>query len=267
MSNPERPQQGKGSGRRTGARRVHGGSRLARALMHPVGKAFLALALVTTVTGAGVFIYYYQKYAKLIDERLKNGPFTSTSSIYAAPEAIDVGDIASPAEIATGLRAAGYSESSRNTMGYYVLKPDAIDIFPGAQSYFRQEPAAVKFAGGKISRIISLRDNTDRTEYELEPQLVTNLHSANREKQRLVHYDDIPVILREAILSAEDKRFFSHPGFDVFGILRTAWVDLKHGRKEQGASTLTMQLSRYLFLTLSKSWQRKAAEVMITLQL
>jgi penicillin-binding protein 1B len=267
MSNPERPQQGKGSGRRTGARRVHGGSRLARALMHPVGKAFLALALVTTVTGAGVFIYYYQKYAKLIDERLKSGPFTSTSSIYAAPEAIDVGDIASPAEIATGLRAAGYSESSRNTMGYYVLKPDAIDIFPGAQSYFRQEPAAVKFAGGKISRIISLRDNTDRTEYELEPQLVTNLHSANREKQRLVHYDDIPVILREAILSAEDKRFFSHPGFDVFGILRTAWVDLKHGRKEQGASTLTMQLSRYLFLTLSKSWQRKAAEVMITLQL
>ncbi|HVV47413.1 MAG TPA: PBP1A family penicillin-binding protein [Bryobacteraceae bacterium] len=267
MSNPERPQQGKGPARRTGARRVQGGSRLARALMHPVGKAFLVLALVTVVSGAGVFIYYYQKYAKLIDERLKGGPFTTTSRIYAAPEAIAVGEITSPADIATELRAAGYSESSRNTMGYYVVKPDSMDIFPGAESYFRQEPAAVKFARGKISRIISLRDNTDRPEYELEPQLVTNLHSANREKQRLVRYDDIPVILREAILSAEDKRFFSHPGFDMLGILRTAWVDLKHGRKEQGASTLTMQLSRYLFLTLSKSWQRKAAEVMITLQL
>ncbi len=267
MSNPERPQQGKGSGRRTGARRVQGGSRLARALMHPVGKAFLVLALVTVVSGAGVFIYYYQKYAKLIDDRLKGGPFTSTSRIYAAPEAIAVGDITSPAEIATELRAAGYSESSRNTMGYYVVKPDSVDIFPGAESYFRQEPAAVRFGRGKISRIISLRDNTDRPEYELEPQLVTNLHSANREKQRLVRYDDVPVILREAILSAEDKRFFSHPGFDLVGIVRSAWIDLKRGRNEQGASTLTMQLSRYLFLTLSKSWQRKAAEIMITLQL
>ena len=235
--------------------------------MHPVGKAFLVLALVTVVSGAGAFIYYYQKYAKLIDDRLKGGPFTSTSRIYAAPEPIAVGDITSPAEIATELRAAGYSESSRNTMGYYVVKPDSVDIFPGAESYFRQEPAAVKFGRGKISRIISLRDNTDRPEYELEPQLVTNLHSANREKQRLVRYDDVPVILREAILSAEDKRFFSHPGFDLPGIMRSAWIDLKRGRNEQGASTLTMQLSRYLFLTLSKSWQRKAAEIMITLQL
>jgi penicillin-binding protein 1B len=267
MTTPDRPQQGKASARRQGAKRVVQGSRLARFLMHPVGKAFMVLALVTVVSGAGVFTYYYQKYAKLIDQRLTAGPFTSTSRIYAAPEAIAVGDITSPADIATQLRAAGYSDNSRNTMGYYVLKPDSIDIFPGAESYFRQEPAAVRFAGGRIARIIALRDNTDRPEYELEPQLVTNLHSANREKQRLVRYDDIPVILREAILSAEDKRFFSHPGFDLFGILRTAWIDLKHGRKEQGASTLTMQLSRYLFLTLSKSWQRKAAEVMITLQL
>ncbi|HVY91776.1 MAG TPA: PBP1A family penicillin-binding protein [Bryobacteraceae bacterium] len=268
MSTPERPQQGTRSGRRaTGARRVQGGSKLARALMSPVGKAFLVLALVTVVSGAGVFIYYYQKYAKLIDDRLKGGPFQSTSRIYGAPEVIDVGDITSPGDIATELRAAGYSDNSRNTMGYYVVKEDSIDVFPGAESYFRQEPAAVKFARGKISRIISLRDNTDRPEYDLEPQLVTNLHSANREKQRLVRYDDIPVILREAILSAEDKRFFSHPGFDIPGIVRAAWIDLKNGRNEQGASTLTMQLARYMFLTLSRTWQRKAAEIMITLQL
>lgn len=267
MSTTGRPPQGRTGSRRNGARRVVQGSGIARFFMHPVGKAFLVLLLATVVSGAGIFIYYYQKYAKLIDERLKGGPFTSTSRIYAAPEAIDVGDATSPAEIAGELRAAGYSDNSRNTMGYYVVKPDSIDIFPGAESYFRQEPAAIRFSRNKISRIISLRDNTDRPEYDLEPQLVTNLHNTNREKQRLVRYEDIPPILRDAILSAEDKRFFTHPGFDVVGIFRSAWVDLKHGRNEQGASTLTMQLSRYMFLTLSRTWQRKAAEIMITLQL
>ena len=285
MSTPDRPQQGKPperrssggnasrgggsdrSGDRRGKRRVKGRG-LVRFLMHPVGKALMVLVLVAVLTGAGFFIHYYNKYSKLIEDRLKGGPYTATSRIYAAPDAVDVGDTSSPADIASALRNAGYNENKKNPTGYYVLKPDSIDIFPGAESYFDQEPAAIRFSRNHIDRIISLRDNTVRTRYELEPQLVTNLHDRNREKQRLVRYDDIPVLLRDAILSAEDKRFFSHPGFDLLGVIRSAWVDLKHGRNEQGASTLTMQLSRYMFLDdLSKNWQRKAAELMITIQL
>ncbi len=276
MSTPERPPQGKtpdrrdagGSAARNGKkRRVVQGSGLARFLMHPVGKTLLGLILLVIVVGGGVFIHYYLKYAKLIDDRLKGGPYTSTSRIYAAPESIAVGDVSSPGDIATALRSAGYNENKKNTTGYYAIKPDSIDIFPGSESYFQEEPAAIRFSRNRIDRIISLRDNTARPLYELEPQLVTNLHDSNRVKQRLVRYDDIPPILRDAILSAEDKRFFSHPGFDFVGIMRAAWVDLERGRNEQGASTLTMQLSRYLFLDLSKTWQRKAAELMITLQL
>ena len=165
------------------------------------------------------------------------------------------------------LRHAGYSENRNNAVGYYTVQADSIDIFPGPDSYFDQEPATVKFASGNISRIVSLRDNSDRPLYELEPQLITNLYDRNREKQRVVHYEDIPPVLRNAILSAEDKRFFQHSGFDPIGIMRSAWVDLKRGRNAQGASTLSMQLARDMFLTPERNWRRKLAEMMITMQL
>jgi penicillin-binding protein 1B len=275
MSKPDRPPQGNtsarrssaGSGRGNGNQRVVRGKGIARIFLHPAGKVLIGLSLLVLVVGAGAFIHYYLFYAKMIDKTLRGGPYTTTSRIYAAPSAIDVGDVTTPDEIATDLRRAGYNENKKNPTGYYVVKPDSIDIFPGVDSYFDQEPAAIGFSRNKISRIISLRDNTERPRYELEPQLVTNLHDSHREKQRLVRYEDIPAILRDAILSAEDKRFFTHVGFDPIGIIRSAWVDLKHGRNEQGASTLTMQLSRYMFLDLSRNWRRKAAEIMITMQL
>jgi penicillin-binding protein 1B len=203
----------------------------------------------------------------MIDARLRGGPYSTTARIFAAPGSIAVDDRTSPSEIAATLRRAGYSENRKNPVGSYTLHADSIDIFPGADSYFDQEPAAVRFAGGKIARIVSLADNTSRPLYELEPQLITNLYDRNREKQRVVHYDDIPAVLRNALLSAEDKRFFQHSGFDPIGIVRSAWVDVKRGRSAQGASTLSMQLARDMFLTPARNWRRKAAEIMITLQL
>ena len=122
MSTTERPPQGTPPDRRSGAwsagqkgqrkrgenRRVVRGSGLVRFLMHPVGKVLMGIVLVAMVTGAGVFVFYYHKYAKQIDETLSKGVDISTSRIYAAPEPVDVGDASSPADIATALRRAGF---------------------------------------------------------------------------------------------------------------------------------------------------------------
>ena len=83
----------------------------------------------------------------------------------------------------------------------------------------------------------------------------------------MVKFHDLPQVLIHAVTSAEDKRFFQHNGFDPFGIIRAAYVDLKEGRKNQGASTLSQQLARMLWLDQQKRWTRKAAEVIITLQI
>jgi penicillin-binding protein 1B len=241
---------------------------LVRFFLHPVGRALLILTGLALVAAAAVFVHYYNEYSKLIDERLSGGAYTTTSRIYAAPGALSVGDEGSASEIATVLRRAGYNEHRGNAVGYYTTEgPDSIEIFPGPDSYFDQEAFTIKFARGKVSRIISLGDNSDRPMYELEPQLITNMHDRKREKQRVVRYEDIPTGLRNAVLSAEDKRFLSHSGFDLLGIMRAAWVDLKRGRNEQGASTLTMQVAKNMFLTLDRTWQRKAAEIMITIEL
>ncbi len=247
--------------------RVPRDARLARFLMGPFGKVILVAFVLLVTSGVLGFTYFYVKYSRLIDQKLSAGPFANTSKIYAAPKMIGVGDPVSAAEIVLELRRAGYSESRGNPMGWFNVRPDAIEIFPGPESYFRDEPGVVKFAAGRISQIISLQDNTDRPQFQLEPQLVTNLYDRNREKRRLVHYADIPKVVIDAIISAEDKRFFQHAGFDPFRIVKAVYVDLKQGRKAEGASTLSMQLARSFWLDNDKSWGRKAAEMMITLEL
>jgi penicillin-binding protein 1A len=85
------------------------------------------------------------------------------------------------------------------------------------------------------------------------------------EKRRLpVGYDDIPVLVRSAFVAAEDERFFEHHGFDYSGVLRAAWVDLHSGDFSQGASTITMQAARNMFLTFDKTIRRKLQEIFLT---
>ncbi len=85
------------------------------------------------------------------------------------------------------------------------------------------------------------------------------------EQRRIpVTYEEIPQIVREAFLAAEDDRFFSHHGFDYAGVLRAVLVNITSGDYSQGASTITMQAARKLFLTDEKHLRRKLQEVFLT---
>ena len=240
---------------------------VARFFLRPPGRFLLIGFTLCVILGLGAFTFFYARYSRLIDQKLSAGPFANTAKIFAAPQTIGVGDTITPAEIAAELRRSGYTESSSNPLGYYQMISNGIQIFPQADSYFDQEAGVIRFSGGKISQIISLRDNTPRGQYQLEPLLITNLSGPTREKRRMVRFRDIPQVLVQAVTSAEDKRFFQHAGFDPFGIIRAAWVDLREGRKDQGASTLSQQLARMFWLYQEKRWTRKLAELIITLQL
>jgi penicillin-binding protein 1B len=239
---------------------------LARFFLGPLGRILILVTAVLVIAVVGVFSYSYVKYTSLVDQKLR-GPGEQTAKIYAAPESIAVGDASSPEDIAADLRRSGYTESHSNPQGYFERHPNSIDIFPGPQSYFDQEAAAIKFANGKISEVVSLQDNTSRPEYQLEPQLITNLAGPSREKRRNVKFRDIPTVLVQAITSAEDKHFFSHPGFDPGRVIKSAYVDLRQGRNAQGASTLTMQLASMMLGEHEKSLTRKWAEIIIAIQL
>jgi len=250
-------------------------SRRARILL--VATAAITFSVLT------VFFFYYLKFARLTDQRLRAGVFAETLNIFAAPRIIAVGDRLSLAETEAYLKTGGYSVRHDNHVGWFEIQPNAIAIYPGRESDSGQEPAVIHFSNGsgagngaskgagkgasKVERIISLDDNTARQQYQFPPELITNLSDHNREKRRLVKFSEIPLSLVHAVVSAEDKHFFSHGGFDLCRIVKAAYVDLKDGRKAQGASTLSMQLARGLWLDPDKNWKRKAEELLITMHL
>ena len=80
-------------------------------------------------------------------------------------------------------------------------------------------------------------------------------------------YDRIPRVMREAMISVEDRRFRSHIGVDPIGIGRSLYVNYQRGRKAQGASTITQQLARNIFLNSAKKFGRKAREAILALAL
>ncbi len=247
--------------------RVPSNALLARFFLGRFGRIVLLIGSLLVICGLATFLYFYNKYSSIIDEKLRAGVFASTAKIYAAPESVAVGDPGSPEEMAAELRRSGYSDSRDNPIGSYQIQSNAIQVFPGKESYFDQEAGLIKFSGGKISQIVSLQDNTTRGFYQLEPKLITNISGSSREKRRFVKFRDIPLIMVQAVTSAEDKRFFQHSGFDPIRIVKAVYVDLKEGRKNQGASTLSMQLARNIWLDQGKRWSRKLSEMIITLQL
>ncbi len=80
-------------------------------------------------------------------------------------------------------------------------------------------------------------------------------------------YDDFAPILRDALVSIEDKDFYRHSGINFWRIVGAAYRDIRSGGKVQGASTLTMQLARNLFLSPDRSFHRKVQEAMLAIQI
>jgi penicillin-binding protein 1A len=100
--------------------------------------------------------------------------------------------------------------------------------------------------------------------YTRSGQLIAQI---GEQRRTPVAYADIPERVKQAFLAAEDDRFFEHSGFDYAGILRSALVNVLPGGNLQGASTITMQTARNLFLSQDRKWRRKLQEIFLTYRL
>lgn len=107
------------------------------------------------------------------------------------------------------------------------------------------------------------------------PSLVTQLYARDgsvfatfaRERRVMLKAGQIPPVLQQAALASEDSNFFHHGGIDALGIARAALADLRAGKVVEGASTITMQLSRTLFLSRERTWRRKIEEAFLAVEL
>ena len=110
---------------------------------------------------------------------------------------------------------------------------------------------------------------------QFKPQLVTRILARDGgtvqeyylQRRILVPYKQIPPYLLDALISAEDRNFFAHWGFDLRGFSRALAVNLISGSIEQGGSTVTQQLARMLFLNRAQTIERKIKEVLTAIKL
>ncbi len=93
------------------------------------------------------------------------------------------------------------------------------------------------------------------------------LEQIGEKRRSPIDYNEIPHVVRDAFLAAEDDRFFDHPGFDYQGIMRAALNMLKTGTRAQGGSTITQQIAREYFLTRDRTFVRKAKELILATQI
>ncbi|MDI6734960.1 MAG: PBP1A family penicillin-binding protein [bacterium] len=98
--------------------------------------------------------------------------------------------------------------------------------------------------------------------YSVENKLIADFAE---EKRELVNLDQIPQLLKDAVIVIEDKQFYKHKGIDLTGLIRAFLVNIRSGKILQGGSTITQQLAKNLFLTQERSYRRKIQEVLIAL--
>jgi len=242
---------------------------------HPWASLLLRIGLVTVAAVALVIFavsgWFYFKYGRIVDERLKQPVFANTAKIYAAPREVRTGQKLSIHLIANELREAGYSvdgASQSSPLGTYSESGSSIAVHPGPQSYHEQDGATIRVGGGAVD---SITDDHGQplASYELEPLLITGLsEDANRTKRRLISYNEIPPNIVQAVLAIEDRRFFEHGGVNFFSMMSWAWHDVIGDRKHRGgASTLTMQLAKLLFLSDNGTIKYKFIQIMVAFHL
>ena len=117
-----------------------------------------------------------------------------------------------------------------------------------------------------------LPDTSDLAEYR--PKLPLRIYTADgalmgefgEERRNLTPIREIPQVMKDAVLSIEDSRFYQHGGLDYLGLIRASIANLSK-RKSQGASTITMQVARNVYLSTEKTYTRKIYEILLTYKL
>jgi penicillin-binding protein 1A len=172
-----------------------------------------------------------------------------------------------------GLGLSPARDTSQDTT--VISQPDRVRYIKGAVFSIALLAVAIigSLAGFLLVYSTDLPQVTELEHYR--PSSVTEIYDSKGravgsfalQRRIIASYDDYPKVLRDAVTSIEDKDFEKHWGIDLWRIFGAAYRDIVSGSRAQGASTLTMQLSRNLFLTPDRKFVRKIQEIMLAIQI
>jgi penicillin-binding protein 1B len=240
-----------------------------------------AVALgVLTIFSSCLFIIEYKHYAAIVDEHLSSQGLQYRAGIYASPVHINVKKPISKEGLKERLLRANYIEGTEQNelaIGNFIVNENSIEIHTSesVQSQRIPEIIRVTFAGNvgnskkkinpEILQITNEKTKERVNDFLLPAEMLTSGAENRSQTRRATSFDELPKNLIQALCAIEDRRFFEHSGVDFFAIFRAAFRNLKAGRVREGASTITQQLIKNLFLTPERTYQRKIAEAMMAL--
>lgn len=230
----------------------------------------LILSLVPAIAVAAFLIHYYYIFDATIEAKLGKRLSLSATKFYAAPVALSPGKQIEFEELESRLRRLGYEEDTGMSGISYYRKEDDNHLLVYNDPSVPVDPdrlVEIICEGKTIHSILDRSSWQELESFSLKPGMLSNAIGENREKRRYISYDEIPEVLVNAVVAAEDRRFFSHSGIDPIRIIQALIIDIRAGDTIQGASTLTQQFVKNYFLTPERTWRRKFADAYMSILL
>jgi len=233
-------------------------------------RRLLTWGLAAVGLGLGFLIPYTLYLNHQVGERFGQLRWQVPTRVYARPLVLRPGLAMDAQTLKTELDASAYRDDgagvrpgtySRNGGRWLIASRGYYDV-DGKVAPRRIE---VVLSG---SRVASVRDAARKQSLKaarLDPARIATLYGQQQEERRLVRIEEVPELLVTGLQAVEDRDFNHHHGIDLSGIARAAWVNLRSGEARQGASTITQQLARTLFLTQERTVQRKIKEILLAI--
>ncbi|WHZ17956.1 MAG: multimodular transpeptidase-transglycosylase [Rhodanobacteraceae bacterium] len=227
--------------------------------------------------GIGFAIGFVVPYTLALDHRVKTRvteiEFTQPTRVYGAPQLLEAGVPMNKATLALELQMAGYTEAAHAAQvpGTYSADGDTFTI--ASRGYMDpvggELPRRVRvtLGGGQIRSVVDLTSGKPLRKTHLDPARIATLYGSDQEERIVVKLAELPPLLVQGVQAVEDRDFKNNHGIDFSSIARALLADLRAGKKVQGASTITQQLVRNLFLDRNKTLVRKFNEALLSILL
>lgn len=227
-------------------------------------RGILALLAVTLPVAIAFLAAYSAHLAALrhVDRWLEARVESSTPAIRAPDLLLVVGDEAPRGDLEKALAASGYAAHDNGAPGTFRTEGETIVIHAAPTNACEEAVVRVRVEASKIVHVEGASGEA-RDRALLLGVTLDQVTSDDHIVKKWTPIEYLPEHVPAAVLAAEDRRFYDHPGVDLRAIARSAWADLRAGGVVQGGSTITQQLAKNVFLDRGRTIGRKIREAVL----